>query len=48
MTDSVSGIYVWQNIRRIKVVTKKMSLTERSIIARSLEIEGGYRHSDNE
>ena len=40
MTDSVAGIYVSQDIARIKVVTEKMSLIEKTIIARSLEIEG--------
>jgi translocation and assembly module TamB len=40
MTDSVAGIYVSQDIVRIKVVTNKMSLIEKTIIARSLEIDG--------
>ena len=44
MTDSIAGIFVSQDIARIKVVTNEMSLTRQTIIAKSLEIEGatGY------
>lgn len=44
MTDSVSGIYVSQDIARIKVIIDEMSLTRQTIIAKSLEIDGstGY------
>ena len=40
MTDSVAGIYVSQDIKRIKIETKKMSLTEKTILVKSLGIEG--------
>lgn len=40
MTDSVEGIYISQNINRIKVETKKMSIAEKTILIRSVGIEG--------
>ncbi len=40
MTDSVSGIYISQDIRNMKIETKKMSLTEKTILVKSLGIEG--------
>ncbi len=40
MTDSVAGIYISQNIGGIKFETKKMSLTEKTILVKSLGIEG--------
>ncbi len=40
MTDSVAGIYVSQDIKRIKIETKKMSLTEKTILVKSLLIDG--------
>jgi translocation and assembly module TamB len=39
MTDSVGGIFISQDVASIKIVTRKMSLTEKTIIAESLEIE---------
>ncbi|MBK7711469.1 MAG: hypothetical protein IPJ37_11300 [Bacteroidales bacterium] len=40
MVDSVGGIFINQDVKRIRVEAKKMSLTEKIIIARSLEVEG--------
>ncbi len=40
MTDSVAGIYIDQDIRKIIAETEKMSITDRKVIARSLDIEG--------
>jgi translocation and assembly module TamB len=40
MTDSVSGIFIYQDAGHILVETDKMSLIEKKIIVRSLEIEG--------
>jgi translocation and assembly module TamB len=40
MTDSVSGIFVSQDISRINIEMKRMSLIEKTIIAKSLKIEG--------
>ncbi len=38
-TDSVSGIYVREDVAMMKVVMRKMSLSEKTILAESLEIE---------
>jgi hypothetical protein len=40
MTDSVAGIYVSQDIKKIKIETKKMSLPEKTILVKSIGIEG--------
>ncbi len=39
MTDSISGIYVDQDVKRIVLETEKMSLAEKTLIVKSLEIE---------
>jgi hypothetical protein len=40
MTDSVAGIYVSQDISRIKIETRKMSLADKIILVKSLGIYG--------
>ncbi len=40
MTDSVGGIYINQYVKKILIKTKKTSLIERTVLVRSLEIDG--------
>jgi translocation and assembly module TamB len=40
MTDSVGGIYINQHVRKILIRTKMMSLIEKTVLVRSLEING--------
>ena len=39
MSDSVAGIYVSESVNRIRIVINKMSLTEKTVLARSIKIE---------
>lgn len=40
MTDSAGGIYIHQNVNSVRVETDKMSLIDRTVLLRSLEIDG--------
>jgi len=40
MTDSIGGIFIYEDVKRIKIVADKMSLLEKTLNVKSLEIEG--------